>query len=79
VTNYADPTISLADHLAAALKPLNRTDIACVLADAFGERVQSGRRSVLAAALLNGTAVDNVLAEIRDLLDGTTAIGEVAS
>jgi hypothetical protein len=74
MTNYADPTISLADHLAAAIKPIGRTDVAFALADLFGSRVNSGQKSVLANALLNGDGIDKVLAEIRDLLDGTTAV-----
>lgn len=74
MTNYADHTLSLADHLAANLKPIDRTAVALALADLFGPRVTSGEKSVIAMRLLDGTAIDNALAEIRDLLDGTTEI-----
>lgn len=74
MSDYADVNLSLTDHLAAALKPIDRIDVAFALADAFGSRVKSGERSVLANVLLSGDAIDKVLLEIRDLLDGATAV-----
>lgn len=70
MTDYSDRSKSLTDHLAAALKPVDRADVAIALADAFGKGMNVGEKSVIATRLLEGKAIDALLLELRAVLEG---------
>jgi len=82
MTDYSDPAIPLTAHLEQMLTPIAREHVALSLPDILTPNANTAVKAAVWCGLLDRGLVDELMAAVddikRDLLDGTTAVGEVA-